>query len=372
MIVRYIAIVYSFGMIIYELMTLREPYDDCVSMGEMSNKIENGIHPTIPDSIRSDDKHPYHPFFEIFRHCTDVDPDKRPTMEDLMLIFQEMPVDPIETVTVSFAAPPTAAASIEQQPPATHEASEQQQAPLAGSQETTLVASEVAEPTTTTTTTTTTPPSTESTAGEAVAVAVAQPSSESASISSSESPRTSPTVSTDAADSPGPIHLSRSLAIHNISKKHADPCPTVRPVSPPGSPPRGRRPTLANLPAPLPAPVPALAAPIADASTPPTAKAKLTSLALPLERVSSFGDSRSSTPLSSSTAGSPTTMEAPRQLGDVARTPTEPIRDSPKTSSTSSPTALTDENASSDLPLDTPRNAQQQQQQPQSPTNTSE
>ena len=86
--------VFSFGMIIYELLTLLEPYEDCQSMAEMSSKILDGIRPTIPPELKSEKFAQYHPFIDLYMRCTDFDPDLRPVMSDLVAIFRDMPIAP--------------------------------------------------------------------------------------------------------------------------------------------------------------------------------------------------------------------------------------------------------------------------------------
>jgi serine/threonine protein kinase len=261
-------------MIIYELMTLREPYDDCLSMGEMSDKILNGIQPTIPDAIKSDDKHPYYPFYEIFRHCTDVDPDRRPTMEDLMLIFSEMPIPDSSADNLALLSRP--ASPVPSRPAS----------PVLSSSiddESDSAIDNVSADAETLTTTPSTDTLTTSTDG---VVTGATPTGEptAADIDSLDTvAATTTTTSADqdasCADDPRRIScprrvsqtqatIVRPLALNTMSAKESEACPTVRPDQAPVAEAhsRSRRPTI-SLPAPVVIPQLSLAPPVVHAAS---------------------------------------------------------------------------------------------------------
>jgi len=70
--------IYSFGMCLLELITLRKPYEECPSPGNIFYKVTNkelplGIH-LIQSSILK----------EIVLRCIEYDPDKRPTAKQLL------------------------------------------------------------------------------------------------------------------------------------------------------------------------------------------------------------------------------------------------------------------------------------------------
>lgn len=74
--------VYSLGMIIYEFLTLKMPYEDENQYNLLNLKIK-GTRPRLPP-----DMHPsYKPMIDLYERCTHVNPDERP---DLFTIKEEL------------------------------------------------------------------------------------------------------------------------------------------------------------------------------------------------------------------------------------------------------------------------------------------
>jgi serine/threonine protein kinase len=65
--------IYSFGMVLYEMLTLQFPFHD-TPMIAIAAKIMSGDRPTLPDLDSS-----YEPLVDLFVQCTHLDPRKRPT-----------------------------------------------------------------------------------------------------------------------------------------------------------------------------------------------------------------------------------------------------------------------------------------------------
>jgi hypothetical protein len=73
---------YSFGMILYELMTLQAPYSDVESEAEKNKLILSGQLPMIPLYIEQDEE--YAELIEVWRECVQVDASRRPTASQLL------------------------------------------------------------------------------------------------------------------------------------------------------------------------------------------------------------------------------------------------------------------------------------------------
>ena len=69
--------IYSFGMIMWELMTGRRPFWDHNHDTELIIKIIDGLYPPILTSAPEG-------YIELMQECWNIDPNKRPTSADLM------------------------------------------------------------------------------------------------------------------------------------------------------------------------------------------------------------------------------------------------------------------------------------------------
>ncbi|KAL6074848.1 Arpin [Balamuthia mandrillaris] len=77
--------VWSFGMIIYELITLKKPYYD-VNRFELSNMNEAGIRPEVPPELLSEQKNQpaLKELIELYVRCTEKKPSKRPSTKSIL------------------------------------------------------------------------------------------------------------------------------------------------------------------------------------------------------------------------------------------------------------------------------------------------
>lgn len=73
-------------MTLYELLVLNDPYYDCESSFEISEKIIRGESPKLPqlDSI-------YDAYIDLFHLCTDKNPENRPTTLMLIDLIKKLP-----------------------------------------------------------------------------------------------------------------------------------------------------------------------------------------------------------------------------------------------------------------------------------------
>jgi serine/threonine protein kinase len=76
--------VYSFGMLIYELLTDRTPYEGCPKF-EVLGKICEGEHPVLLENLDAD-----YELIELMRECTKRDPSERPSMRDVVLKLKKI------------------------------------------------------------------------------------------------------------------------------------------------------------------------------------------------------------------------------------------------------------------------------------------
>lgn len=70
--------VWSMGMVIYELVTLKEPYED-EDIFEVASIIQSGQRPVIPDFLVAD----YKPLIDIIKACTVLKSENRPDIKDV-------------------------------------------------------------------------------------------------------------------------------------------------------------------------------------------------------------------------------------------------------------------------------------------------
>eukprot|EP01121_Diplochlamys_sp_Union-15-3_P019168 TRINITY_DN715_c0_g2_i3.p1 TRINITY_DN715_c0_g2~~TRINITY_DN715_c0_g2_i3.p1 ORF type:complete len:313 (+),score=53.55 TRINITY_DN715_c0_g2_i3:65-1003(+) len=75
---NYKADVWSFGMVLYELITLKQPYED-ENPVNIPVLVVEGKRPTIPDDFLEE----YDPLIQIFKKCTELDPDIRPDVSTI-------------------------------------------------------------------------------------------------------------------------------------------------------------------------------------------------------------------------------------------------------------------------------------------------
>lgn len=69
--------VWSAGIVLYELLSLKRPYDD-MPLLKISSAIMSGLRPTLP---RLSDQ--YKPLIQIYEQCLTFTPEKRPTSSEL-------------------------------------------------------------------------------------------------------------------------------------------------------------------------------------------------------------------------------------------------------------------------------------------------
>jgi len=77
--------IWSLGMILYELLTLDLPYSlDNFNAIELYDMIQSGQRPVIPEGYLTDPSSEWLTLLQIFRDCTERDPEKRPSASDLL------------------------------------------------------------------------------------------------------------------------------------------------------------------------------------------------------------------------------------------------------------------------------------------------
>jgi len=74
--------VWSFGMVLFELLTLKPPYSDVPSF-DVPGKIISGIRPTLLRDLTPE----YEPLMVLFQKCTEMQPQERP---DISLVKEEL------------------------------------------------------------------------------------------------------------------------------------------------------------------------------------------------------------------------------------------------------------------------------------------
>ncbi len=73
-------IVWSFGMVLYELITLKQPYHD-KNHFEISDCNVKGIRPSITDNV---DRTTYRDLIKLFESCTNKKPQDRPNAAEIL------------------------------------------------------------------------------------------------------------------------------------------------------------------------------------------------------------------------------------------------------------------------------------------------
>jgi serine/threonine protein kinase len=87
--------VYAFGIILWEILTRLEPYEDKEPMQIVVEVVNDGLRPTLPDECKAS------PLVPLMKDCWHADPDQRPTfaiiVERLSKMFEdETKVHPLE------------------------------------------------------------------------------------------------------------------------------------------------------------------------------------------------------------------------------------------------------------------------------------
>ena len=82
--------IYSFGMTIYSILFDKIPFDDNLSEYELRNKIINGDRPKLEEGYISEKMK------NLIKSCWDMDPDKRPEIQDITKILLEERIELIE------------------------------------------------------------------------------------------------------------------------------------------------------------------------------------------------------------------------------------------------------------------------------------
>ncbi|RGB29239.1 kinase-like domain-containing protein, partial [Rhizophagus diaphanus] len=71
--------IYSFGMVMYYIITGRQPFENCAHDGLLALNICRGIRPEIPEisELKSNQ------YIDLMKKCWDSDPDNRPNVESI-------------------------------------------------------------------------------------------------------------------------------------------------------------------------------------------------------------------------------------------------------------------------------------------------
>jgi serine/threonine protein kinase len=78
--------VWSFGMVLYELIVMKQPYFD-KNHFEISTCNVKGIRPTVPESV---DKEAFKELLKLFNKCTNKKPQDRPSTADILATLAAM------------------------------------------------------------------------------------------------------------------------------------------------------------------------------------------------------------------------------------------------------------------------------------------
>ena len=73
--------IYSFGMVMYFIITGRQPFDDCAHDEKLALQICSGIRPKIPEipELKSNR------YIDLMKKCWDSNPDNRPNVESIKI-----------------------------------------------------------------------------------------------------------------------------------------------------------------------------------------------------------------------------------------------------------------------------------------------
>lgn len=83
---KFEADIWSFGMVLYELMSCKMPFFEIKGPMAHLYKILDGDLPSLTD----EQKNRYEPILKYWKECLTIDPTKRPTANDLITVFKKM------------------------------------------------------------------------------------------------------------------------------------------------------------------------------------------------------------------------------------------------------------------------------------------
>jgi len=78
--------IYSFGMVLYELLTLVTPYEGEGDSRAIASKIKDGVLPTMRSEVSNDPD--YQQLLEIYKNCTLYNASERPSATDLVMLMK--------------------------------------------------------------------------------------------------------------------------------------------------------------------------------------------------------------------------------------------------------------------------------------------
>jgi len=87
--------IFSFGMILFELLFLTPPYSECDNSYEISELIIAGTPPKEPFELQPE----YAPFHRLYQTCTDPDAEKRPSAQQLVELVAMLPKSKEESLS---------------------------------------------------------------------------------------------------------------------------------------------------------------------------------------------------------------------------------------------------------------------------------
>jgi len=82
---RFEADIWSFGMVLYEMMTCKLPFYEIKGPMAHLHRILEGKLPILMDEQQVR----YHPLIEQWKQCLDLNPNKRPTADNLLTVFKK-------------------------------------------------------------------------------------------------------------------------------------------------------------------------------------------------------------------------------------------------------------------------------------------
>jgi len=73
--------IWSYGIVLFEILSLQPPYKEVKESWIISALNKDGKRPNFPEAFCTET---YAPVVELFKHCTDLDPHKRPTCKEVL------------------------------------------------------------------------------------------------------------------------------------------------------------------------------------------------------------------------------------------------------------------------------------------------